>query len=320
MTRRSAPVSLILILILLLLLGAGALSGQSQTPKYPPHQPDLRLAELARSSKDKPDLFTTYDPKGRSRWNQGWPWKLDLSGVAWDIATTATAITPRHVVMAKHFQREIGASVVFHDRNGKAHERRLVRILPLDGCDVAVGLLDRPLPDSVRSYPLPKIANEEATKLVGAIALVTDQDRRLFFHRIYAISPEIVHFRSDPTLPDARHKRLIVGDSGNPSFFLSNGELVLIETHTTGGGGGGPFYGASAIFQRVRDAVAELDPTFEVRTVKLDPAVFEDAAEGRQAIAVPLARPTPARPVPQDVDKAARNPNPGPRVIVPPKR
>ncbi|MDG1671900.1 MAG: hypothetical protein P8H96_13615, partial [Akkermansiaceae bacterium] len=42
-------------------------------------------------------------------------------------------------------------------------------------------------------------------------------------------------------------KKLIKGDSGNPSFLIDGQELVLVETHTSGGPGAGPFYGSAIV-------------------------------------------------------------------------
>ena len=92
---------------LILLLSACAIPGGGPGPS---HDPSLRLSAIARGSDTAGRLFTRYNPRGPSTWNQGWPWKLDLSGVAWDEPTTATALTPRHVVMADHFKRGTGGT------------------------------------------------------------------------------------------------------------------------------------------------------------------------------------------------------------------
>jgi len=291
------------------------------------HHPDLRLAELASSTEGSPALFTSYRSTGPVSWNQGWPWKLDLTGVAWDKSNTATAITPRHVVMASHYIRKAGQDLVFHDRTGKRHARRLVSVIHFKERehrgDVAVGLLDRPLPESIRTYPLPSPPADEGLALVGAVALVTEQKRDLYFHRIARINGSHLGFRYGKSIPGIRKKRLIAGDSGHPSFILSKGELVLIETHTGGGAGSGPFYGSKDVQNAIRAIVKELDSGHTFRTVAIDKPTLADAALGKSEVPPP-APPIRAKPrrtseqVPRStVEGEPRRPRP--RVVVPPK-
>jgi hypothetical protein len=258
-------------ILLVALLGLTACSTSSRGPAL--HHPDLRLVNLARKPAGDHALFRRYQARGPSQWNQGWPWQLDLSGVAWDRSNTATAITPRHVVMAAHYSRKAGQEIIFHDRRGNPHARRMQRTISLRErglpADVAVGLLDKALPRKVRTYPLPSPDAALPTRLTGRLALVTEQKRRLYFHRIDAIQNGFLKLGKDPELPSHAAKNLIVGDSGHPSFVLSRGELILIETHTHGGAGSGPFYGASEVQMKIREILAELDSTHEFRTVSI---------------------------------------------------
>lgn len=290
----------------------------------PPHDPRLRLGELARSTETDGRLFTRYNPNGPSSWNQGWPWKLDLSGVGWDQTTTVTALTPRHVVMADHYQRKVGGRVVFHDRKGRNFERHILKIISFKqngpSSDIAVGLLDRPLPASVRTYPVPRPRKDYNELITGAPALVTEQARGLYFHQVAGVHDTAIRFRFDERINKSHRKNLIVGDSGNPSFLLSNGELVLIETHTSGGPGSGPFYGSPAVVATLRNIIKALDPEYSLKTVPIDSHVLEEAAQGRAAMpkpnpapsSRPATRATPANP-PANTPRKPR-----PRVIVPP--
>ncbi len=285
------------------------------------HDPKLHLAVLAAEKDSDGRLFTNYNPNGPCQWNQGWPWKLDLSGVAWDVATAVTAITPRHVVMADHFQRRVGERVVFHDRKGRWHERHILKVMSLKELglpgDIAVGLLDSALPDSIRTYPLPEPRDDYAALLPGATVLLTEQGRSLFFHQVAGIGGASVAFRFDERFAESRHKNLIVGDSGHPSFVLSHGELVLIETHTTGGPGAGPFYGSPEVVKVLRKIVATLDPAYSLKTVAMDGPVLEDAKNGLASM--PKPPPPPASPPkPADPPQQAVPRQPRPRVVPPP--
>lgn len=292
-----------------------------------PHHPDLRLSQMARSAEGSSELFKNYRVDGPVLWNQGWPWKLDLTGVAWDRSNTATAITPRHVVMASHYIRKQGEQLVYHDRKGNRHARRLERVIHFKerkfSGDVAVGLLDQPLPPSIRTYPLPTPRADGGEALIGATALVTEQKRMLYFHQIGRIFDTTIGFRSDKRVPESRKKRLIAGDSGHPSFILSNGELVLIETHTGGGSGSGPFYGAKALQESLATLINELDPEYRFKTVKVDDITLNDAKLGREQFVKATPRPTSqTRPAntPQQPAQPGAPRRPRPRVVVPPPR
>ena len=258
--------SLPTVLILLGMLGCAVPEGGPAL-----HRPDLRLDDLARNEAGSNGLFSSYLATGPVRWNQGWPWQLDLSGVAWDNSVTATAIHPRIVVMAAHYLRPAGTPVVFHDRNGRAHPRRIQQVALLKDhglpCDVAVGLLDQALPRQIRIYPLPHPGKDPA----GRLALVTDQSRSLWFHRVARAEQNGLVLAHDPTLPASSRKSLVAGDSGNPSFLLSRGELVLIETHTFGGPGMGPWYGSAEVQAALRKAIAALDPSAGFRLTPISP-------------------------------------------------
>ncbi len=295
------------------------------------HSPDLRLDALAANSMGPSQLFKSYRVDGPVLWSRDWPWKFDLSGVAWDRNNTATLITPRHVVMAAHYIRGVGQPVVFHDRSGKPHARKIQQVVKLRDhgvqCDVAVGLLDKPLPGSIRCYPLPAVREDGGAALIGATALVTEQKRALYFHRITNVHDNWLGMRFDETLPETRRKSLVKGDSGNPAFILSRGELVLIETHTIGGAGAGPYYGSSAIQEKLREVIRELDPEFTFRTIDLDPPTLADAETGRRSIP-PLPRPVPQPTAGSDTrgNPATKSPatteaprQPRRRVILPPR-
>ena len=212
-----------------------------------------------------PGIFKSYHADRNSSMAEGWTRGMDMSGVSFNDTRTATLITPRHVVMAKHYSRPAAAPVVFHDRNGKRIQRKLIGFEAGVG-DVMVGLLDEPVPANYRPYPLPA-AGADTSSLLDRPVIVSDQNRNLFVHRIAGFGNGIVAFKHET---DNRHgwsKNLVVGDSGNPSFLIVGNELVLLETHTTGGPGAGPYFGDPGVQQSVRRAVQKLDPAYRIRTV-----------------------------------------------------
>ncbi|MBK1883191.1 hypothetical protein JIN85_12250 [Luteolibacter pohnpeiensis] len=209
---------------------------------------------LVAHEKNRGDLFLFYEPTGKSRWKQNWTAQLDLTGVSWNDDRTATLIAPSFVVMAAHFVRPANVPVMFHDRHGHPYERFIDKCERIPGMDVAVAKLNLPLPPAIKAYPF---ASADAAK-PGRSVILSDQDKRLFVHEIAAPAGKGVRFKFDQDLDPIFRKRLIPGDSGNPSFLLENGELHLLETHTTGGPGAGPCYANPEVQEAVRKAIAEM--------------------------------------------------------------
>lgn len=214
-----------------------------------------------------PNIFKKYNAKGHAQLNDGWTAKFDASGISFNSKRTCTLITPRHVIMAKHYTRPVLTPVVFHDRQGKRQVRQIVTIKNLSGGDYSVGLLDQPLPANYTPYPLLRPSADYPTRLPGEYVLVTDQNRRLFVHQIAAIRGGSIAFKFDPSHKNGYRKKLVTGDSGNPSFVMRRGRPVLIETHTGGGPGVGPFYGDARVQAEISKAIEETDRRYALRTV-----------------------------------------------------
>lgn len=209
-------------------------------------------------------LFESYKSRGFSKWKQHWTYRYDLTGVSMEKDRAATLITKRHVVMAKHFPRKVGDRIHFHDRSGKAVVRTLVKIAPME-FDVAVGLLDKAVPKSLAIYPLPKIDEESADALVGRRVLVTDKTRHLHVSEVGGVLGGV--FLKLRHSKDFKAKKLIGGDSGNPSFLLVRGGLVLVETHFFGGAGSGPFFGSSKVQAEIDKGMKELGVVLPVEFI-----------------------------------------------------
>lgn len=242
-----------MLILTVCLVSCGGSGGPGASPSLPP-------------SKAPPAIFKSYHTDRNAAMAEGWVRGMDMSGVSFNDTRTATLITPRHVVMARHYARPAAAPVVFHDRSGKRIQRKIIGFSGGAG-DVMVGLLDEPVPSSYRPYPLPAVGDTSA--LVGRPVIVSDQNRNLFVHLIAGVGNGMIHFRHDSTESHGWSKNLVVGDSGNPSFVIVGNELVLVETHTTGGPGAGPYYGDPAVQRSVREAVEKLDPAHRIRTVTI---------------------------------------------------
>ena len=216
---------------------------------------------------DDPGIFKKYDSLGDSVMNTTWTRKFDASGISFNVTQTCTLVTKQHVVMAAHYKRKVPSSVVFHDRNGKRLERVLVAVRNVHG-DCAVGLLNEPVPAGYRVYPLLAPSEGLAERLIGEFVLVTDQKKQLFVHEVGRVSGDRISFRFDAEKKIGYGKKLISGDSGNPSFIMVAGEPALIETHHTGGAGAGPFYGSAILIEKLKAQIAALGGAGSVRVVK----------------------------------------------------
>lgn len=214
-----------------------------------------------------PNIFKRYSIRDDAEMMGGWSRNFDMSGISFNEKMTLTLVTRRHVVMAYHYRRKPGAKAVFHNRAGEKVERTLVSVTRVVG-DVAVGLLDSDVPLDLKVYSLPR-PRENFSHLKGATAAVTDQNRRIFFHEIDRVSPTSIAFRHPKLGKHGWGKNLVKGDSGNPSFLISGEELVLIETHTSGGGGSGPFYGSPLIQKKLSAAISNLAPGYQLRLKSL---------------------------------------------------
>lgn len=208
-----------------------------------------------------------YDPAGDARLADGWVRNYDFSGVSFDQKMTATLVTRRHVVMANHYKRSAGDDVIFHDRTGRRVARKLTAVRHVFG-DVAVGVLNADVPASLRIYPLPH-PSTQPDQLTGQIAVVTNQHRMVFFHEISFVGIGRLRLNQDTQERHGWNVRIVKGDSGNPSFFLANGELILIETHTHGGFGSGPYYGWPDLQTRLQETIDALTPGYTLRYRRL---------------------------------------------------
>lgn len=210
--------------------------------------------ELLSAGPTKGSLFTYYQPKGQSKWKNNWTAGLDFTGVSWNDPRTATLISPIHVAMAAHFPRDSHTPVMFHDRSGKPVERYIVASKAIPGSDIAIGKLNLAVPANIKKYRLANAA--DAT--IGRTVIITDQTMTASIHQISRVGGKGIGFSFIQSLDPAYRRNLIVGDSGNPTFLLKNGDLYLLETHTTGGPGAGPFYGSPEIQSAIQSAMSEL--------------------------------------------------------------
>lgn len=216
------------------------------------------------------NLFDRYNANDDVLWARGWPGKLDMTGVATDTVRTCTLISPRHILMAQHYQRNIGDKVVFHDKSGRAIVRIIEEKLALPGGlrpDIAVARLDQVTP--VKFYRVLPPRDDYRQHLVGALAVITDKQRNLLMRRIADISNRHLRLAKAAEFPPACADPLISGDSGNPGFIIIHGEPILIETHTFGGMGQGPFISDPENYAGINDLMNQLGGGYQLTPIPI---------------------------------------------------
>jgi hypothetical protein len=199
-------------------------------------------------------LFEYYDAQGKAKWKRNWTYAIDLTGVSWNDSRTATLIAPQFVVMAAHYIRPSDVPVTFHDRRGNPQVRYITQVKSLTPlADIAIGKLNLPVSSAIKAYRFGKLSDLP----YGRKVLVTDQTKTVSIHQVHSVSNQSIAFAYCDPLDKIYHRNLIVGDSGNPTFILTNGEMRLVETHTYGGPGIGPCYADPKIQDAIRTAIAQ---------------------------------------------------------------
>lgn len=160
----------------------------------------------------------------------------------------ATAITKRHIIMAKHFKLAASDVVYFVDPDGTWVSRTVSAIADHGSADITVGVLNADLPDNISfAKVLPSNVNDFLkTNSAGAIdeyyrPIVAgfDFEKKLTLMALsYMLSSgNFATFTSNPvSIPDPYDnlaEALTAGDSGNPVFIIIGGEAVLITSYKT---------------------------------------------------------------------------------------
>lgn len=208
------------------------------------------------------------------------------SGAYW-YQRGGTLITRKHFILAKHFVFAIldgGTPIIFVDENNNAISRKLISY-SYDLTDIAIGVLDSEVPSNIQiAKVLPpnytNYINTSSSKYVissnqshEAIAKTTTLILSSYFVsdgnggnvNIPLISIDNLS-SSDPYYSFT--KTIITGDSGQPSFFIIDNELVLLTTWWSANNG--PF--TSTRYDAINNMINSLSPNegYSLTPVDLD--------------------------------------------------
>jgi hypothetical protein len=180
---------------------------------------------------------------------------IDWSGVSpWNSDSfyqkAGVLISPRHIVLAKHYSVSNGTTFLFVAPDNSIVTRTLTaQLSPFSSMDITVGVLDSDVPNSITYYPIMSTTTLEAylrdgvdedTYKLPLIAfdqedhvVIKETTKRHFYNEYIGNSSNIPH--RIPTIGNRPlfDETLIVGDSGNPAFLMVGNKPVLILTHLT---------------------------------------------------------------------------------------
>lgn len=175
-----------------------------------------------------------------------------LRGIGWQTShpiKKVALVTPQHFLTATHFktietawEQGIG-SITFLDASGNTQTFTISNITSIYK-DISIGTLDTPIPDElgIRPFPVASIEGDgpkgrEVFYVGNAPSgnLRTIAIGRTGFHKTidHPASDGLAALRSDEVSSEYSQDRVygVTGDSGSPSFFLENGELILLGHH-----------------------------------------------------------------------------------------
>lgn len=213
------------------------------------------VSNLAHASAKEAALFSPwpYTATNFLRNANCWAASLDLTCASpwnsnWKNYKAGTSITPQHFVYAEHFAAPTGTVFRWIDATNGIHDRTLVAQRFL-GSDVALGLLDSPLPSSIA--PAKTLAESDIGVVRGKNGLINypgfrvvylDAQERAwqagstFMQWVTTAYPEFCFATGSTNLPFSRYVA-VGGDSGNPIFLTDGTDVILLSTfHVPQGG------------------------------------------------------------------------------------
>jgi hypothetical protein len=162
----------------------------------------------------------------------------------------ATAVTPRHIVMAKHSGAilSVNDKLWFVTSDGTWIQRTVSRVASDGSTDISVALLDSPLPSTIKPVKVVPSTFESYFDRDGVgnidsngrpICVGFDHEKKALFFSVTkagAGASKVIAYIDGSLVPapyDEIAEDLASGDSGNPLFIIVDGEPVLITSWFT---------------------------------------------------------------------------------------
>lgn len=248
------------------------------------YQVDSRISGLDGAVSANKNLWTTRGGatsgwvRNESVWTNNGSSTLDFSGASpWNSSLgykkAGTLISPRHMVLASHYQIPNGSDVIFIDNDNNIVTRTIVDQMVISQNqyqDIQVVLLDSDVTSSITYYPIIDIdvLKEYWKTPVGSPVITLDQEDNALIHDFSNIIDREFGLENDEfergyqniTLPAdstrlSFYEELISGDSGNPGFMIIGSQLALaFADYTSTGSQFYPYW-----IDLINDAMTTLD-------------------------------------------------------------
>ncbi|MCR4275072.1 MAG: cadherin domain-containing protein [Candidatus Campbellbacteria bacterium] len=253
------------------------------------HEIEYRIEGLTANDSTK-KIFSTrgtdMDPWTRSAtvWITEGDTPLALTGASpWNSNSSFTKagvlISPRHIVFANHFPITNGSTIIFIADDNTIVTRTLQAQVEIvfqpNQDDIQLGVLNADVPAGIAFYPI--VSKEEVERYFSEPIvpfILFDQEQKASIVDLdYSYSSMDGHASLSFFTPPATTTRyafseaLVGGDSGQPGFFVIDGQPTLTTTIT--GDGYGPFYGAYT--EALNEAILDLgnDGGYQISTYDL---------------------------------------------------
>lgn len=158
-----------------------------------------------------------------------------------------TAITKRHIIMAKHLKLEASDVVYFADPDGNWIARTISAIADHASEDITVAVLNEDLPEDIAFAKI--LPSDINTFFKISLGLITEKTRPIvvsFNHEkkgnlrylkvAKSATDDVLYTNSASDLPDPYDNlevTLVGGDSSQPLFIIIGGEAVLLASFFT---------------------------------------------------------------------------------------
>lgn len=160
-----------------------------------------------------------------------------------------TALTPRHVGLARHFWYPVGTVLRFVTSDNETITRTVTHRLAHPNYspfypDLALYLLNEDLPESITPAKVlpPNYEDYFPTGPKYVATLGFDQEEKALVTDLNVFTTGSVGFRfPDQPYEQVLYESKVLGDSGNPAFLIINDELACLTFWTYGGAGSGTF-------------------------------------------------------------------------------
>lgn len=207
-----------------------------------------------------------------------------MSGANW-WQRGGTLISPRHVLFAKHFTTSVlpgGTPLRFVDDNNNTVTRNIMQYAT-DLTDIAIAVLDSDVPSNIKFAKVlpPDYINYltlNSNEFLYAVGL--DQQEKAIVKRLVGLNGYIVSDGQGGTvnIPNISFfnllsddpffsftESIVVGDSGNPVFFIIDNELIVLTTWWFATGG--PFI--TARYDAVNSLMNQLGGGYQLTPINL---------------------------------------------------